>query len=547
MTPPPEPGHASERFVGHVELFQEFFRSRGQHFGSREDVPALATQLAMPGTFHDDLSAIARTVAYRENLQIGRAELLGILCDAIGGPALPCEDPDLAEPVGQLLLFVNVVLLSLKKRPFEDERFEQERSGQEGLEQENGGSPLVEQDTHELSTTPGKGVPSMTEPMEPVHVRPDFDASAAMPLRLHPEGTEGQWASLIATVRDGRDGDIRGGPGSEADSRQRGEGGSGREVQSEDTSRTRRAPAEPLSSPGDRQTVIRRERGGGRLPSLAPGNRKTAGGRVRLLSRPAALLTAVLLACAAIAIFWPRPRRTLEPPEAAAGNGEIQGTVVPKPSPYDTSATGHQTGDSEGLPAEASTDGSGGAAQGTALGAEGVATGNSAATQRHDGRSLEQTPDARVPDSTVPDAAARASPPEPMAPNVASNSSREAAHSALIPEQSAVARDTFSVQHGGHKGLYTVSSGVMGSNLVSAPPPEYPAFAKLTRVEGQVIMQAVVSRKGKVIATHVLQGHYLLRGAAEHAVRNWRYRPYIVNGRPTDVETIVFVEFRLHR
>ena len=95
--------------------------------------------------------------------------------------------------------------------------------------------------------------------------------------------------------------------------------------------------------------------------------------------------------------------------------------------------------------------------------------------------------------------------------------------------------------------MYTVSSGVMSSNLISAPAPEYPVLAKLTRVEGQVIMQAVVSRSGHVVATHVLQGHHLLRGAAEHAVRSWRYRPYVIGGRPTDVETIVFVDFRLRR
>ncbi len=92
-----------------------------------------------------------------------------------------------------------------------------------------------------------------------------------------------------------------------------------------------------------------------------------------------------------------------------------------------------------------------------------------------------------------------------------------------------------------------MSSGVMGANLVSAPPPEYPVLAKLTRVEGQVILQAVISRQGAVVATHVLQGHHLLRSAAEGCVRKWRYRPYLVNGRPTDVETIVFVNFQLHR
>jgi len=91
-----------------------------------------------------------------------------------------------------------------------------------------------------------------------------------------------------------------------------------------------------------------------------------------------------------------------------------------------------------------------------------------------------------------------------------------------------------------------VSSGVMAGNLISAPPPEYPKFASFAHIEGQVILQAVVSRNGTVTAIHVLSGHHLLRGAAIAAVRRWRYRPYVLSGKPTDVATIVTVNFHLH-
>ncbi|MEO6828889.1 MAG: energy transducer TonB [Acidobacteriaceae bacterium] len=84
----------------------------------------------------------------------------------------------------------------------------------------------------------------------------------------------------------------------------------------------------------------------------------------------------------------------------------------------------------------------------------------------------------------------------------------------------------------------------MTGNLIAAPPPEYPRLAGMFHVEGQVILQAVVSRNGRVVATHVLRGHRLLRGAAEQAVRRWRYRPFFVNGQSTDVATIVTVNFR---
>ncbi|MEO8990845.1 MAG: energy transducer TonB [Acidobacteriaceae bacterium] len=92
----------------------------------------------------------------------------------------------------------------------------------------------------------------------------------------------------------------------------------------------------------------------------------------------------------------------------------------------------------------------------------------------------------------------------------------------------------------------SVSSGVMAANLISAPPPDYPALAKLAHIEGEVILQAVVSKNGAVIATHVLRGHRLLRGAASNAVSHWRYRPYVFNGKPTDVATVVSVNFRRH-
>jgi TonB family protein len=93
-------------------------------------------------------------------------------------------------------------------------------------------------------------------------------------------------------------------------------------------------------------------------------------------------------------------------------------------------------------------------------------------------------------------------------------------------------------------GTYTVSSGVMAANVISAPTPEYPRLAGMFHMEGQVVLQAVVSRNGRVVATHVLRGHRLLRGAAADAVRQWRYRPYLINGQATDVATIVTVNFR---
>jgi TonB family protein len=91
-----------------------------------------------------------------------------------------------------------------------------------------------------------------------------------------------------------------------------------------------------------------------------------------------------------------------------------------------------------------------------------------------------------------------------------------------------------------------VSSGVMAANLVSGPKPSYPTLANLTRTQGNVVMQVVISRNGTVKDMQVIKGHRLLRGAAKNAVRTWRYRPYKVNGVPVEVATVVSVDFALH-
>jgi protein TonB len=95
--------------------------------------------------------------------------------------------------------------------------------------------------------------------------------------------------------------------------------------------------------------------------------------------------------------------------------------------------------------------------------------------------------------------------------------------------------------------LVNVSSGVMAANLVSSPKPSYPTLASITRTQGNVVMQAVISKSGTVEHLHVIEGHRLLRGAAKSAVRNWRYRPYKIGGVPVEVATIVSVDFSLHR
>jgi protein TonB len=84
-------------------------------------------------------------------------------------------------------------------------------------------------------------------------------------------------------------------------------------------------------------------------------------------------------------------------------------------------------------------------------------------------------------------------------------------------------------------------------HLVRKVMPQYPEIARKLRLEGQVVLQAVIGRDGNMQMVRVLRGHAMLAPAAEDAVRQWQYRPYILNGHATEVETQITVNFVLSR
>jgi TonB family protein len=83
----------------------------------------------------------------------------------------------------------------------------------------------------------------------------------------------------------------------------------------------------------------------------------------------------------------------------------------------------------------------------------------------------------------------------------------------------------------------------MEANLIVSRVPAYPEAAKVSRVAGHVVMQAIISEDGSVKRVHVTEGDSRLRAAAVEAVYKWRYRPYLVDGQPTEVTTTITVDF----
>jgi len=90
-----------------------------------------------------------------------------------------------------------------------------------------------------------------------------------------------------------------------------------------------------------------------------------------------------------------------------------------------------------------------------------------------------------------------------------------------------------------------VSQGVVSGLKIKEVKPVYPAIAKTARVQGNVVLQAEISKEGVIENLRVISGPPLLIQSALDAVKQWRYRPYVLNGEPVAVETTVTVVFSL--
>jgi periplasmic protein TonB len=95
------------------------------------------------------------------------------------------------------------------------------------------------------------------------------------------------------------------------------------------------------------------------------------------------------------------------------------------------------------------------------------------------------------------------------------------------------------------EGPLHVSTGVMAGQLLEPIRPEYPVIARLSHTEGTVVVQAIIAKPGKIESARVVSGPAALQAAALQAVREARYRPFLLNGLPTEVETTVSIVFRM--
>ena len=90
-----------------------------------------------------------------------------------------------------------------------------------------------------------------------------------------------------------------------------------------------------------------------------------------------------------------------------------------------------------------------------------------------------------------------------------------------------------------------IGGNVQAAKLIHQVKPAYPRMAQLTRVQGVVVMEAIIARDGSVKSLQVVSGHPLLNQAAIDAVQQWLYSPTMLNGEPVEVATAIRVTFTL--
>jgi periplasmic protein TonB len=90
-----------------------------------------------------------------------------------------------------------------------------------------------------------------------------------------------------------------------------------------------------------------------------------------------------------------------------------------------------------------------------------------------------------------------------------------------------------------------VSQGVTQGLLMRKVQPVYPPLARQARIQGAVLLAAEISKDGTIENLHLISGHPMLAPAAIEAVKQWKYKPYVLNGEPVEVETQITVNFSL--
>jgi outer membrane biosynthesis protein TonB len=90
-----------------------------------------------------------------------------------------------------------------------------------------------------------------------------------------------------------------------------------------------------------------------------------------------------------------------------------------------------------------------------------------------------------------------------------------------------------------------ISGGVMAGNILTRVQPVYPEEAREQHINGAVVMHVIIGTDGLVKSVSPISGPEVLRQPYADAVKQWTYKPYLLNGRPVEVDTVVTVNMQM--
>jgi protein TonB len=136
------------------------------------------------------------------------------------------------------------------------------------------------------------------------------------------------------------------------------------------------------------------------------------------------------------------------------------------------------------------------------------------------------------------EASSEASPQAPGALSIASSSTDQNALNSLVAS-------TPVAVPGRSQQTLRISQGVSQGLILKRVQPVYPSSAMQMRIQGAVQLLATISKEGRISNLTVLSGDGVLARAASDAVRQWKYKPYYLNGEPVEIQTQITVNFKL--
>jgi protein TonB len=93
------------------------------------------------------------------------------------------------------------------------------------------------------------------------------------------------------------------------------------------------------------------------------------------------------------------------------------------------------------------------------------------------------------------------------------------------------------------QGVHRISDKDAQSSVIKPTPPGCPQVRYGPNARVDVMLETAIDKDGKVIRVSTLRGHVLMNGAAEDSVKQWRFKPFLVDGQPADVVTLITLSF----